>query len=149
MLIGHPGQQAGLRVVGEAEMGHLQHLTHGMYGMLVGTAIELSVVAHHGVYEDFRAQCGLLSTVVGNDFCLLQRGYEPRCDGIKVETQFVPFLKGLTDIVGALKDGILTIGEGVADEHRGKVEDVMTHIGEDGHLTRCRNLSIAAHIADN
>ena len=143
------GEQASLGVVRKTEVGHAEHLPHAAHRALVGSAIELAVVSHHGVHVDFRALRRLFTAVASHHSRLFLRSHETRGDGVEVNAELVPFLHSLLDVGSALQDGVLAIGEGVADEHRGQVEHIVPHVGEDGHLHGCGNLAVSAHVADN
>ena len=148
MTIFHTRQQTGLSIIWETQMGCRQHLTHTTYRTLIGTCVHLTIVAHNRINIYLRTQRGLLTTIVSHQLRLTFGCHKTCYYSIKAEAQLIPLGHRLLDVVGALENGKLSIGEGIGDEHSRQVKHIMAHIREYGHLTCCCYLAVAAHITN-
>ena len=124
----HICQQTSLGIVRHTQMGHHKHLTHTADCSLIGSSIQLAVVTHDRININLCAEDDLLTTVFCDNLRLALRCQEARHYSIETETQLVPFLRCLTNIVGTFKYGKFSIREGIGDKHSGKIEHIVSHI---------------------
>lgn len=146
--IGGIGEQTGLGVVREGEVGHTDHLAHQLYLTMGHTVVETTGIAHDRIDEDSGALFVQLLAIVGDERGLLLTEHQSGANGIETETKLAPHGDGATHIVGRFQHVEPTVVERVGNERRRQIIGRMAKIGQDGQHSHHAYMAVAYHIID-